>query len=405
VEKAILRIYGAGGTGQIDAQDITSLPFGQLKAFVAGGEVQHDVGTLLREADWVIFAQQDLNPIKGPNSDAVKLFLDHPLSTSYKANLVVLAFNAPYYLDTTEISKLRMYLAAYSKTEPFVEAAVRALFGELVPQGAPPVDVAGTSYDLQRQLSPDPSQVIPLVLVQPAKSPSPQAPVSIRLQAGPVLDHNVHPVPDGTLVTFHAEYEGGTRALSVPATTVRGVAQTTATLEDAGRVYLRVESGNSLESQVVVLSIRALPTATPTPSRTPSPTPSHTPTAIPTPKPTVLLSPTAEPTALPPVPGPIRPADGTDLLLASGSTVLVALGGGLIMERRKSRKGLVVRSILLAVVGGMAGYVLYALRVLRPELWGVLPDAAWIPKAAVAVVAGVFALIPYGLVLRTRAEP
>ena len=65
--------------------------------------------------------------------------MNHSLSASYDARLVVMAFNAPYYLDTTEISKLSLYLGAYSKVEPFVEAAVRAVFGELVPSGAPSI--------------------------------------------------------------------------------------------------------------------------------------------------------------------------------------------------------------------------------------------------------------------------
>jgi beta-N-acetylhexosaminidase len=125
----------------------------------------------LEEADWILFAQQDLNPVKGPNSDAVKLFLNHSLSASYDARLVVLAFNAPYYLDTTEISKLSLYLGAYSKVSPFVESTVRVLFGERLPQGTLPVDVVGINYDLQHQLAPDPEQTIPLRL--PAYSSRP----------------------------------------------------------------------------------------------------------------------------------------------------------------------------------------------------------------------------------------
>jgi beta-N-acetylhexosaminidase len=406
VEQAILRVYGADGTGQIDEQDVTSLPFGQLKAFLADGEVQHDIGTLLREADWILVAQQDLNPVKGPNSDAVKLFLNDPLSTSYKANLVVLAFNAPYYLDTTEISKLSLYLAAYSKTEPFVEAAVRALFGELVPQGAPPVDVEGINYELQRWLSPDPDRTIPLVLVEPASGPFPQLPVSVRLRAGPILDHNGHPVPDGTLVTFRADYEGGAQSLIMPATTVGGVAETTATLQDTGQIRFRAESGDSVNSQVVALTVQTPPTNTPTPTRAPipTPTPTWTPTTTPTSSPAAIPSPTTESKALPSVPGPARPVDGTDLLLAAGTTLLVAAVGFLFLSRRKMRRALAVRWILLAVIGGMAGYILYAAKVVRPETWVILPDVAWVPRAVVAAIAGIFALIPLGLVARTKAE-
>ena len=42
--------------------------------------------------------------------------------------VAVLSFDAPYMLDETEISKLSVYIAAYSPNPPFVEAAVRGLF-------------------------------------------------------------------------------------------------------------------------------------------------------------------------------------------------------------------------------------------------------------------------------------
>ncbi|MEJ2211135.1 MAG: glycoside hydrolase family 3 N-terminal domain-containing protein [Anaerolineae bacterium] len=124
VEQVLLSGYGPDGTGQVDPADVTSLPFGQLKLFLAGEATEVDIGALLGEADWVILAQQDLNPIKGPNSDAVGLFLNSSIAAALEARLVVLAFSAPYYLDTTEISKLSLYLGAYGKTEPFLQAAV-----------------------------------------------------------------------------------------------------------------------------------------------------------------------------------------------------------------------------------------------------------------------------------------
>ena len=58
--------------------------------------------------------------------------------------LVALSFSAPYYLDTTEISKLTAYFGVYGHTAPFLEAAVRALFREFTPTGAPPRPLPGT---------------------------------------------------------------------------------------------------------------------------------------------------------------------------------------------------------------------------------------------------------------------
>ena len=293
VEEAMLRTYGPEGTEQVDPADINSLPFGQLRKFLMGEQAEFDVGALLADADWILFAQQDLSLAKWPNSDAVKLFLNHSLSASYDARLVVMAFNAPYYLDTTEISKLSLYLGAYSKVDPFVEAVVRVLFGELVPQGASPVDVAGINYDLQRQLAPDPDQRIPLDQLEPEAGASLQPPVSARLRAGPIVDRNGHRVRDETPVTFFAEYTGGGYAPPVSATTSGGVAEATLTLTDAGQVRFRAESGEARQSEIVTLAIQSLPTATAPPSRTPAPSP----TALPASVPVSTSQPTSTPSA------------------------------------------------------------------------------------------------------------
>ncbi len=313
VQEAIIDIYGPQGTGQVRAEDITSLSFGQLKTFLAaaptgdGGE--SEVGRLLSEADWIILASQDLNPVKGPNSDALELFLNQGLSLVPDAKLVVLAFNAPYYLDTTEVSKLALYLGAYSKTESFVQAAVRTLFREMTAEGSSPVDVAGTNYDLLRQLSPDPEQTIPLIVkvppavggMEPAPSnggPVGPPPVSVRLQAGPILDYNGHAVPDGTEVTFSVQYRDGTAYLPPQtAATSGGTAVVTMTLTAPGSVQLAAESGDALRSQTIDLTIQAPPTPTATATPT-APPPTHSPTTAPSATPSPTL-PTAAATSTP----------------------------------------------------------------------------------------------------------
>ena len=401
VEEAILRAYGPAGTAQIDPADVSSLPFGQLKKFLAGEEVQYDVGALLEAADWILFAQQDLNPVKGPNSDAVKLFLNHSMSASYDARLVVLAFNAPYYLDTTEISKLSLYLGAYSKVDPFIESAVRVLFGERVPQGTPPVDVVGLNYDLQRQLAPDPDQTIVLRQLDPAAGTDLIVPVRVRLRAGPVLDRNGHHVRDGTPVTFCAEYAGGAYVPPFSTTTVGGVAEADFSLNEGGQVRFRAESGEAHDSQVVSLAIQSLPAATATPSHTPTLAPTVPPTRTPAPTPEPSPPPPTAGETSPPTIGSSRPVGGTDLALAMGTALLVALGGCLVLGKRRKRPPVVVRWVLLAIVGGMLGYLLYALQVIRPEAWGILPQTAWLPQATMISIVALGALLPLLVVIRT----
>ena len=404
VEEAILRTYGPEGTEQVDPGDVASLPFGQLRKLLIGEPADVDVGALLEDADWILFAQQDLSLAKGPNSDAVKLFLNHSLSASYDARLVVMAFNAPYYLDTTEISKLSLYVVAYSKVDPFVESVVRVLFGELVPQGTPPVDVAGISYDLQRQLAPDPAQTIPLDLIEPAPGTNLLPPVSARLQAGPIVDRNGHRVRDGTTVTLFAEYTGGAYAPPVSATTSGGVAEATLVLTGAGQVRCRAESGEARQSEIVTLSIQPLPTATTAPSRTPLPSPTTLAASAttPTPQPSSTPAPTEQTSPLSTDTG--HAVAGLDLLLAAGATLLVAALGCLMLGQRRKQPVILVRWILLAITGGMLGYVLYVLRVIRPESWGLLPDVGWVARAAMVAVVALCALLPLMVVMR-RVEP
>ncbi|MEJ2734296.1 MAG: glycoside hydrolase family 3 N-terminal domain-containing protein [Anaerolineae bacterium] len=399
VEETILRAYGPEGTEQIAPEEITSLPFGQLKKFLLGEQVEYDIGTLLSEADWILFAQQDLNPVKGPNSDTVKLFLNDSQSASYEARLVVLAFNAPYYLDTTEISKLSLYLGGYSKVEPFIEAAVRTLFGEHVPRGVSPVDVVGINYDLERQLGPDATQTIPLLQLEPADSTGLQPPVSVRLQAGPIWDRNGHRVRDGTLLTVYAEYAGGAYAPPVSAYTVNGLAEASVVLNNAGQVRLRAESGEARNSQGLDLTIQPLATATVTPTRTPLPTPTERPTPVSSPSPRPSPAPTPGGQRPSPAAGASGPVDGADLGLAAGATLLIAVGSLFLLQLKQRPPATAVRWVLLSIIGGMFGYILYALQVIHPERWEILPDVAWLAQAMMIGMVMIGAVLPLVVVM------
>jgi beta-N-acetylhexosaminidase len=405
MEEVLLRSYGPEGTGQVDPADVTSLPFGQLKAFLAGEQTETDLGALLQQADWVILAQQDLNLVKGPNSDAVKLFLNSRVSATLEARLVVMAFNAPYYLDTTEISKLSLYLGAYSKAEPFIRAAVQALFGELMPSGAPPVDVAGINYELERQLAPDPDQTLPLVCLDPAPSAPVLPPIAVTLLAGPILDYNGRPVPDGTEVTFYAEYGDGTYRSPLSAVTVGGRAEISFDLQAPGEIRFHAESGQARRSEVIQLVVQPPAVDTPAPTATvTAPLPTATATV---PLPTSSATPDASAAAGPRKDG--QPAAGAgatdvqDLLLACGSVGLAALVGYPFLGRARRRRSVVVRWLLLTTAAGLAVYVLYALGWLRPEAWTGPATAGWEPwigRLAMAGLVGLAALLPLGVVRR-----
>ena len=143
-----------------------------------------------------------------------------------------------------------------------------------------------------------------------------------------------------------------------------------------------------------------LPTATIVPSRTPSPSPTILPASATAPAPQPTSTPAPTETAAPLATGTGRPASGMDLLLAAAVTLLVVALGTLFLGERRRRPAIVVRWVLLAIIGGMLGYILYALRVIRPESWGILPDLVWVARAAMMGVVAVCALLPLGVVMR-----
>jgi hypothetical protein len=107
-----------------------------------------------------------------------------------------MAYGAPYYLDTTEISKLTAYYGVYSKVRPFIEASVRALFQEYTPGGALPVSVEGINYDLSAQhgiltptsvsIEPPSTQPGQTVATTPSPSATPAAQARPRPRVTPV---------------------------------------------------------------------------------------------------------------------------------------------------------------------------------------------------------------------------
>ena len=419
----LLRLYGPDATGQVNPFLVSTFTFDELWKYMsappppptptpAAGEVITSTPLLpieaaLQRADWIIFAM--LNPIGDPpQSAAVRRFLAERADALRNQYLIVLAYDAPYYLDATEISKLSAYYVAYSRIEPFIEASARALFGEFVPGSAPPVSVVGINYDLVTQTSPDPEQLITLqyyigelptegepTAEPPGEgSPTPEPPKlevgdKLSLRTGVIVDHNGHPVPDGTPVQFIFTYpqEGLEHSLEAP--TRSGVAGTTITLDRTGQLNVSVQADPVPRTIALQITIQEGKPAiivliTPTPRPTP---------IILTPTPTAKAVPVLEETPTP-TPGPGSAREGAsatggdvgplDLLLALMG-VLVAGGAGYYAARlNNGRTSLALRLALWCVIGGLALYLTYVL---------VLPGAAWLRPRGGAWVAWWVALL------------
>jgi beta-N-acetylhexosaminidase len=373
----ILQMYGPGATGQVAPEKIAAFTFAQLYSFLQIGSP--GLESFIRDADWIVFAMLDYAPVDDPSSAALKQFLREWTAGLETQNIIVLAFAAPYYLDTTEVSKLTAYYGLYSKAEPFVDASARTLFLEFPLAGRSPVTVEGVGYDLNRQLASDPDQVISVLWAdQPAPVEGTPPPVELdvgdplRVRTSVIVDGNGNPVPDGTPVIFDYVYIEQGLGSQVRATTIDGIAETTLTLEHAGVLEIRATSDparNSLPLQVIKLGETTeilTPTPTPTPTFTPTPTPTPTQTPTPTPTTTPTPTPTPSPTPVPPPPAP--PPEPRVEWLDLGLALLGMLGaGGLVLVITHTVRLQIgfgnpaLQLALWSVVCGLAGYLFYGL--------------------------------------------
>jgi beta-N-acetylhexosaminidase len=390
LQDTIIQFYGPTASGQVDPARIHSLTFSQLMEFlglaVPGSNTEEsstDVEGLIQNADWIIFATLDYNPQEYPQSEALKSFLRLRADALRGKKIVVIAYNAPYYLDTTEISKLTAYYCVYSKISTYIGASVRALFQEFPPQGAPPVSVDGVSYNLIVQLEPDPDQSIRVMRADvPESTEGTPVPVEIglgdtlRLRTNVILDHNGNPVPDGTPVEFRFYYVEEGLESRKPTTTVDGMAQIDIVLERPGQLEISV-TGSSPTMRVNILGDEpaiietVVPTPTPTPTMTPTPTPSPTPE--PTASPTPAVNGTGKGAS--PANGQV---DGVTLFV---SLLGIAVAGGACfvvqwVRGQPLKQGL--RLGLWTVIAGLLAYELYALNApgvallqARSGRWGV----------------------------------
>lgn len=403
LQEIMLRFYGPSATGQIAPWHIRSLTFSDLERLLTAPPGQEiDIEEAIANARWIVFAQLDYDPTDHPESAALRTFLATRSDSLRDKRLVVLAFSAPYYLDTTEISKLTAYFGVYAKTQPFLETAVRALFREFMPIGAPPVSVTGINYDLIRELEPAAGQIVSLSPVTPTQElngnkANIQVGGRIPLETGVILDRKGHPVPDGTPVEFHLSYPAEALQLApIVETTTAGRARTTIVLDRPGELWITVQAGEAIDSTRIVLKVggdspgtiaTVVPTSTPEPTATATAPPTQTPTLEPSP------TATSTPAAGASSPAPQLPAALPTFLFA---LLGVVVSGGMAFALRghdetaaqQDPRGHLSRSVqatLWAVSVAWVAYLLYSM--------GWLPGATQLQESGKTWAAGAVTLI------------
>ena len=380
LKQALVRLYGPEASARVDPDRIHTYTFTDLARILAEPESSPELTSRLEahlaEADWLLFAMLDIDLDLYPSSGALKSFLALRDDVIQGKKIVVFAYNAPYYLDTTEVSKLSAYYGIYSKLPAFLDVSVSALFQEFPPLGASPVTVQGISYNLFVQMEPDPSQVIHVHLdglpdIESQGTPQPlevKKGDKLQLATSVILDRNGNPVPDGTPIEFRFFYPDEKLETRLVAVTAGGVAVIDFVLDRAGSLEISVIGSEAIlraqvpEEEAVEFQTVVPPTATLTPTATSTPTPTSTPTLEPTPtatptlRPTATLTPTTTPTLV-----PTKRVTGRALSVALLEVMAIGLAVLLVLISRGLDVGQAMRWSLICVIGGLVGYNLYAL--------------------------------------------
>jgi beta-N-acetylhexosaminidase len=267
LQQTVLRLYGPQSGNQTTNFRLTSYPFQTLQALL---DVQNPefIESDLGRANWVVISLRDAS--QGQPALISRFLRERPDLLRDK-HIILFSFGAPYYFDTTTISKFTAYYALYSKQPQFVDVAARLLFQELTPVGASPVSIPGIGYDLISVMSPAPNQIISLSLdlaPVPVVTGSPDTPEptaiplfqigdTIAIRTGVINDHNGHPVPDGTVVQFSMLLtgEGGGIIKQVDSVTAQGVARAAFGLDKPGLLEISVTSEPAVISEVLQLDV------------------------------------------------------------------------------------------------------------------------------------------------------
>jgi hypothetical protein len=277
LQNSLLELYGPAGAGRLQPADVTTISFGELDAWLTSPADPAMAATrkAVSDASWIVLALSEYNPLGRPVSGAAKRLLDSPPVDLRNKNVVAIAYNVPYHLDSTEISKLAAYFAVYSKTDDAIAAGWRALFGDVTPKGHSPVSVSGIFYNVADAVRPDASQDIPVTVYgQDASNVADGR--NIALVAGPIVDNNGNRVADGTPVSFSLAKDGGA-PVAAAGETAGGMATVTLALSGRGK-YAASASVHGITSPPLAITVGdggsgAVPTLAPQPQDVVAPAP------------------------------------------------------------------------------------------------------------------------------------
>jgi beta-N-acetylhexosaminidase len=268
LRNAVINLYGQNASGQVQDYRLSAYSFDDLKNLLDQTGTSAQLQDDLSSASWIVFSFLS-DGETGISQQVLRRFLSERSALIQNKRVIGFAFNAPYYLDATDISKLTAYYGIYGKTAPFIDVAARVLFQEVIPTGNLPVSVSGVGYDLIIATTPDPNQVIQLMVddgstngitVQISDATATPALYQIgdtlSVKTGVITDHNGNPVPDGTVVRFMIDTGSTSGSVETTETvTTGGIARTNYRIPSTGLLELTVQADPAFLSQTLRLDI------------------------------------------------------------------------------------------------------------------------------------------------------
>jgi beta-N-acetylhexosaminidase len=130
LESVVLQLYGPQSGNQTEGFRLTSYSLENLQSLLDTPEDYQLMIEDIGRTDWIVITVTDAS--RGQPA-LISRFLRERPDLLREKNVILFSFGAPYYFDTTTISKLTAYYALYSKQPQFVDVAARLLFQELTP--------------------------------------------------------------------------------------------------------------------------------------------------------------------------------------------------------------------------------------------------------------------------------
>ncbi|MES0338600.1 MAG: glycoside hydrolase family 3 N-terminal domain-containing protein [Anaerolineales bacterium] len=374
LEDAVIRLFGPAAAGQVGSWNLRSYSMADLSNYLGETPTEVPVVPLIstdeideavRLSDWLIFSVLDSGSTEY-GANALKLLLDLRPDLASSKKLIVFGHDTPNILDATDVSKIDVYHALFDGTSPFIDVAAKLLFQEVSAPGASPVSVASIGYDLIEVTSPNPDQIIQLVIGGGSEEGTDEPPTGysvgdvLKIETAVIVDNNGNPVPDNTPVDFIITQQSeGVSAATINAFTVAGIARTDVALERTGLLSITAQSGKAQVSEILQFNVDV-------------DVPAQATLISPTLSPTLTVEPSPETNDPTPTSGPQTGGDSGEIPgenqlgfvgLVFGALGLAVVGGAgyATVIRQNIPEAIRIRCILLPIVGGLLGYNYLAL--------------------------------------------